>query len=164
MATKVVDLGSVVGPKGDKGETGPQGAPGADGKDGKDGAAGAAGKSAYQCAVEGGYTGTEAEFAALLANIPTSDHKHAAGDITGGTLGSERLPTVPVSKGGTGATTTASARSNLGAAPIASPVFTGTPKAPTSSTSYTTYQLRNVALVTELPSSIGNGQIAFIYE
>ena len=33
------------------------------------------GKSAYQYAVEGGYTGTEAEFAAkLAAEIPTDSH------------------------------------------------------------------------------------------
>ena len=43
-------------------------------------------------------------------------HKHAAGDINSGTLDSARLPTVPVSKGGTGATTAAVARTNLGAA------------------------------------------------
>ena len=41
--------------KGSQGETGPQGPAGADGK------------SAYQYAVEGGYTGTETEFAAKLA-------------------------------------------------------------------------------------------------
>ena len=43
------------GDKGDKGDTGATGAAGADGK------------SAYQYAVDGGYTGTEAEFAAKLA-------------------------------------------------------------------------------------------------
>lgn len=43
---------------------GKDGAPGADGKDG------APGKSAYQAAVEKGYTGTEEEFNAALANIP----------------------------------------------------------------------------------------------
>lgn len=48
------------GQKGDKGDTGP---------------AGADGKSAYAYAVEGGYTGTEAEFAAkLAAEIPSDDH------------------------------------------------------------------------------------------
>lgn len=40
---------------------------GADGSPGKDGQDGQAGKSAYQYAVEGGYTGTEAEFTAKLA-------------------------------------------------------------------------------------------------
>ncbi len=44
----------VAGEKGEKGDPGPAGA---DGKDGK---------SAYEYAVEGGYTGTEGEFAALL--------------------------------------------------------------------------------------------------
>ena len=36
-------------------------------------------------------------------------HQHAAGDINSGTLDSARLPTVPVSKGGTGQTTAAKA-------------------------------------------------------
>lgn len=45
------------GPAGEKGETGAQGPAGA---------AGESGKSAYQYAQEGGYTGTEAEFGALL--------------------------------------------------------------------------------------------------
>lgn len=50
-------------PKGDKGDTGVAGA------DGQDGADGADGKSAYQQAVEGGYSGTEAQFEALLASL-----------------------------------------------------------------------------------------------
>ena len=49
------------GDKGDKGDTGETGATGAAG------AAGADGKSAYAYAQDGGYTGTEAEFAAKLA-------------------------------------------------------------------------------------------------
>ena len=49
------------GPQGPKGDTGPAG------PDGTPGAAGADGKSAYQYAVEGGYTGIEAEFSAKLA-------------------------------------------------------------------------------------------------
>ena len=49
------------GPKGDKGDTGDTGPAGADGQPGTNG------KSAYQYAVEGGYTGTDAEFAAKLA-------------------------------------------------------------------------------------------------
>lgn len=46
---------------------GTDGTAGKDGKDGADGAPGADGKSAYAYAQEGGYTGTEAEFAANLA-------------------------------------------------------------------------------------------------
>jgi hypothetical protein len=50
------------GEKGDTGPTGPTGAPGEDGPPGEDG------MSAYEFAKLGGYTGTEAEFANILAN------------------------------------------------------------------------------------------------
>ena len=43
-----------------------------------------------------------------------SGHKHSTSDITSGTLSSDRLPTVPIAKGGTGATTAAGALTNLG--------------------------------------------------
>ena len=57
------DLGRLAGPAGSKGEKGDKGDKGADGK------------SAYAYAVEGGFTGTEAEFAAkLAAEIPTDSH------------------------------------------------------------------------------------------
>ena len=46
-----------------------------------------------------------------------SSHNHSASDINSGTLNSNRLPTVPVTKGGTGATTAANARTNLGITP-----------------------------------------------
>ena len=58
------------GPKGDTGATGATGAIGPQGPKGDTGATGATGadgKSAYSYAVDGGYTGTEAEFAAKLA-------------------------------------------------------------------------------------------------
>ena len=50
------------------------------------------------------------------ANIgaAASAHTHAATDINSGTLSSDRLPTVPISKGGTGQTTAAAARNALG--------------------------------------------------
>lgn len=52
------------GPQGDKGETGATGDTGATGE---------AGKTAYAYAQDGGYTGTEAEFAAKLAEAnPTA--------------------------------------------------------------------------------------------
>lgn len=50
----------------------------------------------------------------------------------------------------------------VGAAAINSPVFTGTPKAPTGA-DYTTYRLRNAMLTTSVPSSIANGDIALVY-
>lgn len=64
------------GPKGPQGEQGPQGIQGETGQvgpagaDGAQGPAGTDGKTAYQYAVEGGYTGTEAEFAEKLAQEP----------------------------------------------------------------------------------------------
>lgn len=64
---------SLVGPQGPQGEPGPQGPEGpagADGAQGIAGPAGADGKSAYQYAVDGGYTGTEEEFAALFGSGP----------------------------------------------------------------------------------------------
>ena len=58
------------GPQGPAGATGPKGdtgATGAQGPAGATGPAGADGKTAYAYAVEGGYTGTEGEFAEKLA-------------------------------------------------------------------------------------------------
>ena len=61
------------GPEGPKGDTGPEGPQGPQGEKGETGATGAAGKdgadgkSAYEYAQEGGYTGTEEEFAEKLA-------------------------------------------------------------------------------------------------
>ena len=53
--------------RGEKGDKGDKGETGAKGEKGDTGATGAAGKSAYSYAQDGGYTGTEAEFAAKLA-------------------------------------------------------------------------------------------------
>ena len=43
-------------------------------------------------------------------------HTHTAGDVTSGTLAADRLPVVPVAKGGTGATSASAALTALGAA------------------------------------------------
>ena len=53
------------GPQGPAGEQGPQGEPGPPGAAGEGG-----GKSAYEYAVDGGYTGTEEEFQALMGSGP----------------------------------------------------------------------------------------------
>jgi hypothetical protein len=76
------------------------------------------GKSAYQSAVEAGYSGTETAFTTALADVPTfqeqidgkaeASHTHSASAIASGTL--------PIERGGTGATTAAEAVSNLGCA------------------------------------------------
>lgn len=60
---KQLIVGKVVG------KTGPQGPQGIPGKDGAAGPAGENGKSPYQVAVENGWTGTEDDFNAALANV-----------------------------------------------------------------------------------------------
>ena len=58
------------GAQGPQGERGPQGAVGPEGPQGPAGVAGQAGKSAYQAAVESGYSGTETAFNGALAGVP----------------------------------------------------------------------------------------------
>lgn len=50
----------------------------------------------------------------LTTVVADSSHNHAASNITSGTLSIDRLPTITIAKGGTGATTAAAARTNLG--------------------------------------------------
>lgn len=76
------------GEKGDPGEQGPegpqgiQGVQGPTGPQGPAGADGSPGKSAYQSAVEAGYTGTEAEFYAALVTLKNAPFL----PLSGGTL------------------------------------------------------------------------------
>lgn len=44
-------------------------------------------------------------------------HFHSASDVNSGTLSGDRLPTIPITKGGTGATNASAARTNLGITP-----------------------------------------------
>ena len=96
-----VDGANIKGPKGDTG------APGAQGQQGPAGATGADGKSAYQYAVEGGYTGTETEFAAKLAaemptTLPNPNALTFTGAVTGSYDGSAPLSVeIPSGGGGT---------------------------------------------------------------
>ena len=105
-----VDGTNIKGPKGDNGETGatgPQGPKGDTGATGPAGATGANGKSAYQYAVEGGYTGTETEFAAKLAEempatLPNPNALTFTGAVTGSYDGSAPLSVeIPSGGGGT---------------------------------------------------------------
>ena len=101
-----VDGANIKGPKGDTGATGATGpkgetgATGAQGPQGPAGDAGADGKSAYAYAVEGGYTGTEAEFAAKLAQEKFANPNALTftGAVTGSYDGSEAV-TVEIPSG-----------------------------------------------------------------
>ena len=57
---------------------------------------------------------TKAYTDSAVSTKADSSHDHAASNITSGTLSSDRLPTVPITKGGTGSTTAAGALTNLG--------------------------------------------------
>lgn len=94
------------GEKGDTGATGPKGDTGDTGATGPAGPSGSNGKSAYQYAVEGGYTGTEEEFAAKLAaeiptELPNPNALTFTGAVTGSYDGSEAV-TVEIPSGGGG--------------------------------------------------------------
>ena len=58
---------------------------------------------------------------AALDGKAASTHNHSAAQITSGTLSTDRLPTVPIAKGGTGATDAGAARTALG---VDNPVHT----------------------------------------
>lgn len=79
------------GPQGERGPAGADGATGPQGEKGDTGATGADGKSAYSYAQDGGYTGTEAEFAAKLA-AESIDKALFVVNITasGGTLSADK--------------------------------------------------------------------------
>ena len=84
------------GPIGPAGPVGPTGATGPAGPAGSDGQPGADGKSAYQYAVEGGYTGTEEAFAAKLAEempdtLPNPNALTFTGAVSGSYDGSAPL-------------------------------------------------------------------------
>ena len=93
------------GDKGDKGNKGADGAAGPQGPKGDTGSTGAAGKSAYQYAVEGGYTGTEAEFTAKLAaeKFANPNALTFTGTVTGSYDGSAPL-SVKIPSGGASVT------------------------------------------------------------
>ena len=93
--------------RGERGPTGAQGEKGdtgAKGDKGETGATGAAGKSAYQYAQDGGYIGTEAEFAAKLAKekFVNPNALTFTGAVEGSYDGSEPL-TVEIPSGGSDA-------------------------------------------------------------
>lgn len=53
-------------------------------------------------------------WSSIRALFAAAKHSHAASDIASGTLAVDRLPTIPLSKGGTGATSVETARTALG--------------------------------------------------
>ena len=118
-------------------------------------AGGAAGSIPYQTAA--GATsllakGTDGQILTLASGVPS----WAAAPVTGVSTATSPLSisgttislgTVPVASGGTGATSASAALTSLGAAPLASPTFTGTPAAPTAPAGTNTTQIATTAFV-----------------
>ncbi len=76
------------GPQGIQGVQGEQGATGPQGPEGAQGPAGLAGKSAYQAAVESGYSGTETAFNGALAGVPGHmENQNNPHGVTAGQIG-----------------------------------------------------------------------------
>ena len=100
----------------------------------------AANKPSYTASEVGasptGHKHTKAEITDFPTEMKPSAHNHDAADINAGTLGAERLPILPVSKGGTGAEDAATARANLGAAAAADIAKTATYAMSNSSSTY----------------------------
>lgn len=96
-------LGATDTGKPSRGEMGPQGPRGEKGETGATGATGADGKSAYSYAQDGGYAGTEAEFAAKLAaeKLPNPYPLTFTGAVSGSYDGSS-AKTIEIPSGGGG--------------------------------------------------------------
>ena len=88
--------------------------------------------------------------AAGLTNFPTLNQNTTgtAANVSG---------VVAIANGGTAATTAAEALTNLGAAPIDSPTFTGVPLAPTATAGISTTQIATTAFVTNAVSAATSG-------
>lgn len=147
------------GPKGDTGDTGPQGQAGADGAPGQDG------KSAYESAQDGGYTGTEAEFNAALANsahfseiIETISQGQALISDGTGSVSGRAITNL------TSTTQTLTANTNLITANTLRYMLNRTGSVAAANTSYTTLMARGSSLHSTETSPSVNGAIAWQYE
>ena len=83
----------------------------------------------------------------ITANLTGNVTGNLTGNATTATTAGNVTGTVAVTNGGTGATTVANALTNLGAAPISSPIFTDIPQAPTAVVGTNNTQIATTAFV-----------------
>jgi hypothetical protein len=83
----------------------------------------------------------------ITANLTGNVTGNLTGNATTATTAGNVTGTVAIANGGTGATTVAAALTNLGAAPISSPIFTDIPQAPTAIAGTNTTQIATTAFV-----------------
>jgi hypothetical protein len=100
-----------------------------------------------------GNTGLTFEMLAGRTGVVAGTYRAVAVDKYGRvTAGANNTATI--GEGGTGATTAAEALDNLGGAPLASPMFTGTPTAPTAAAGTNTTQLATTAFVAAIKTAL----------
>jgi hypothetical protein len=160
------DSGALTGPKGDKGDTGAQGPQGIQGETGLQGPKGDTGAQGPK-----GDTGAQGPKGDTGAQGPKGDTGAQGAQGPAGADGKSAYQSA-VSGGYTGSESqfNAALKTLDGApfAPVASPTFTGTPKAPASATDYSTARLRNIRAgtsdLTAGSSTLNSGEIYLVYE
>ena len=90
----------------------------------------------------------------ITANLNGNVTGNLTGNATTATTASSVSGTVAIANGGTNATTAANALTNLGAAPLSSPIFTNIPQAPTAIAGTNNTQLATTAFVTTAVAAI----------
>ena len=96
-------------------------------------------------------TGNSSQYLKADGSIDSTTYLTAAGTAT------NVSGVVAIANGGTGASTAVAALTNLGAAPINSPTFTGTPTAPTATPGTNTTQIATTAFVTNAVTTATSG-------
>ncbi len=90
----------------------------------------------------------------ITANLTGNVTGNLTGNATTATTASSVSGTVAIANGGTNASTAAAALTNLGAAPLSSPIFTNIPQAPTATAGTNTTQLATTAFVTTAVAAV----------
>lgn len=97
-------------------------------------------------------------------SVVAGAHSHDAASIVKGTINSERLPVVPVEKGGTGAETAAKAREKLGITPANIGAAATSHKHTAADVGAAPAYTYGTADLTAGESALETGKLYFVYE